>query len=318
MNGVSVILTTYNGVTRGYLGLAIESVLRQTSESFELIIVDDGSTDATPQFCRQFLGDPRVSYCRQENQGPASARNSGIRSARGRYITFLDDDDFYEPNMVESLYKAITNRTETNTGMLYCRTRHIDSRGKTLKTPLYEGTAPVYETLFYGNVLSTPAVIIDKKVFDTVGTFREHLRYSEDYDLWFRISNSFGVYPLDELLVNIRVHDCQLSKHPRQMEFFHSLVLHQAIEAAPPKLAMLSESYYYSFYISYMKIYLGMNCLKDFQRMLLSAKVYGPIPLKWQIKYWLSHSPSLFFFLQKRAALTFSKANMVPKKACAS
>lgn len=298
VNGVSVILTTYNGVTRGYLRQAVESALSQSSEQFELIIVDDGSHDATPQFCQQFLGDQRVSFYRQENQGPAAARNAGIRLARYRYITFLDDDDFYEPTMVESLYQAISHGSEQNVGMVYCRARYIDSQANTLKTPLYKGFLSVYEELFHGNILSTPGLIIDRKVFDKVGTFREDLRYAEDYDLWLRISKSFKVFPLDEILVNIRIHENQLSKNPKKMELFHHLVLYQAIETATPPLSARADNFYYLFYLSYMRIYLGLHYFKDFRRMLLAAGVYGAIPLKWRIKYWLSYSPALFRSLQ--------------------
>lgn len=294
MIGVSVILTTYNGQTRGYLHQAIESIRSQTYKHLELIIIDDGSTDDTAGCCQKYLEDPRVSFFTQENKGPAAARNHGISRAKYRYIAFLDDDDFYEPQMIEKMHDTITSQKNQNVGMIYCRTRHINKEGVILKTPLFSGKLPIYEALFYGNVLSTPSLLIDKIVFDTVGTFHEHLRYAEDYELWFRISKQFKVHPLDELLVNIRVHDTQLSNDPKKMELFHSLVLHQAIETASPRLKSMSDSFLYLFYLSYMKLYLGMRYFKDFRRMLLSAKEYGPISLKWRCKYWISYFPKLF------------------------
>lgn len=299
MKGVSVILTTYNGKTRGYIQQSIESVLAQSHREIELIIVDDGSTDATPSLCERYLNDHRVSFISQDNKGPGAARNTGIRLAKYDYVTFLDDDDFYEPKMIEKMYHEVTNHSDKNIGMVYCRTRHIDSEGKVIKTPLYDGKIPVYEALFYGNMLSTPAVIIWKEVFNQVGSFCEQLMYAEDYDLWFRISKSFEVLPLDDILVNIRVHGVQLSSQPKKMELYHSLVLHRAIEGAVPSLSNHSDSFYYLFYTSYMKIYLGMHDFKDFRRMLLSAKEYGPISLKWRLKYWLSYTPKLFISVQK-------------------
>jgi len=90
-----------------YVGKAIESVLQQTYRSFELIIVDDGSTDGTPDVLAKFKNHPKVKIIRQENGGTAVARNTGLRYARGEYIAFLDSDDFYTPDRLEVINRYI-------------------------------------------------------------------------------------------------------------------------------------------------------------------------------------------------------------------
>ena len=92
-NKVAVILTTYNGATRGFLEIAIESVLKQTFQNYELLIVDDGSEDETRELCERYISNPRIRYIYQENSGLSRARNAGIESTDCMFICFLDDDD---------------------------------------------------------------------------------------------------------------------------------------------------------------------------------------------------------------------------------
>jgi len=108
---ITVILPTYNAGTRGggiYLREAIESVLKQTYEKFELIIVNDGSTDNTENIVSNY-SDHRIKYIYQRNAGQAEARNTGLKHAKGNYICFLDDDDYYESKLEKQLYYLIEN-----------------------------------------------------------------------------------------------------------------------------------------------------------------------------------------------------------------
>jgi glycosyltransferase involved in cell wall biosynthesis len=116
---VSVVLTTFN--RSALVGRAIESVLGQTLEDFELIVVDDGSTDDTAQVVAR-IDDPRVSLVRHEhNLGLAEARNSGIRQARGRFVCFLDDDDELLPDKLSAQTRAFENEHDPNKVLLYCQ-----------------------------------------------------------------------------------------------------------------------------------------------------------------------------------------------------
>ncbi|BDF34537.1 galactosyl transferase [Lachnospiraceae bacterium] len=104
---VSIIVPVYN--VEKYLNKCVDSILGQTFEEFELILVNDGSTDGSPSICRDYAGrDERVHYISQENMGPGRARNVGIAAAEGKYILFVDSDDYIAVNMVEILYKNIT------------------------------------------------------------------------------------------------------------------------------------------------------------------------------------------------------------------
>lgn len=104
---VSIIVPVYN--VEKYLNKCVDSILGQTFEAFELILVNDGSTDASPSICRDYAGkDERVHYISQENMGPGRARNVGIAAAEGKYILFVDSDDYIAVNMVEILYRNIT------------------------------------------------------------------------------------------------------------------------------------------------------------------------------------------------------------------
>ena len=105
MTKVSIILTTLNGATRGYLGFAIESVLKQSYRDFELLIVDDGSTDETKKYCEKYLADPRVKYIFQSNRGLGGARNKGIKNSIGKFICFLDDDDVWKADKLQKQIK---------------------------------------------------------------------------------------------------------------------------------------------------------------------------------------------------------------------
>ena len=102
---VSVIIPVYNA--EHYLERCLESIQRQSFRDFELILVDDGSADRSPEICREYQArDSRVQVLRQQNAGPGAARNTGLDAARGEYVTFVDSDDFAEPCMLETLCRA--------------------------------------------------------------------------------------------------------------------------------------------------------------------------------------------------------------------
>src|ERR1700730_9074258 len=97
---VSVVIPAHNAAH--YVGVAIDSVLRQSHQDFEIVIVDDGSTDNTKQVVEPYLSDPRIRYRYQENRGLPGARNSGASQSQGEYLAFLDADDFFAPNALQS------------------------------------------------------------------------------------------------------------------------------------------------------------------------------------------------------------------------
>jgi len=180
----SVIMPVYND--EKYVGKAIESVLQQTYRSFELIIVDDGSTDGTPDVLAEFEGNPKVKIIRQENGGTAVARNTGLRYARGEYIAFLDSDDFYTPDRLEVINRYIEKH---RSGINCFATDVAVWNGK--KIVKYFSDGKICQLLKRGctweNGMIFGSVVINAKVFSEIGAFNEKYRILEDREMHYRL-----------------------------------------------------------------------------------------------------------------------------------
>ena len=177
MPTVSVIIPTCN--RRPRLQEAIASVLAQTSPADELIVIDDGSTDDTAAWMQALAANPSrpvVRYLRQDNAGPAAARNRGIAAAGGEWIALLDDDDVWLPTKLERQRAILSHRPG------------LDLLG-------------VASDLMR-NRFTTSGVLLRRDAFNAVGGFREDMRCCEDYDLWLRIAARHGCAILDEALVS--------------------------------------------------------------------------------------------------------------------
>lgn len=207
---VSVIIPTYN---RGWvLKEAIDSVLAQEFKDFELIVVDDGSTDNTGEILDSYEQD--ILVLRQPNKGVSAARNRGIDAAEGRLIAFLDSDDLWLPRKLSSQVdffnsnpEAVINQTEEiwvrNGVRVNPKTRHHKFSGM------------IFERSLALCLVSPSAVMIKKNLFSEVGVFDENLPACEDYDLWLRISCRYPVDLIETPLIMKRGgHADQLSKAP--------------------------------------------------------------------------------------------------------
>ena len=207
---VSVILPTYN---RGWiLTEAIDSVLAQDYKGYELIVVDDGSTDNTREILDTYGQD--ILVLRQANKGVSAARNRGIAEAGGQLVAFLDSDDLWLPRKLSrqvDFFKfnptAVINQTEEiwirNGVRVNPKDRHRKPSGM------------IFERSLGLCLVSPSAVMIQKKLFDAVGVFDENLPACEDYDLWLRISSRYPVHLIDTpLIIKRGGHEDQLSKAP--------------------------------------------------------------------------------------------------------
>jgi glycosyltransferase involved in cell wall biosynthesis len=207
---VSVIIPTFN---RGWiLKEAVDSVLGQTYTDFELIIVDDGSTDNTAQVLGTYQGP--ITVIRQENAGVSAARNRGIRKASGRLISFLDSDDFW----LSGKLKRQVEFFESTPGAMICQTEETWIRnGKRVnpKKRHQKESGIFFERSLSLCLVSPSAVMIRRDLFDAVGLFDESLPACEDYDLWLRIGDRYPVYLIDDpLIIKRGGHADQLSKAP--------------------------------------------------------------------------------------------------------
>ncbi|HUT30671.1 MAG TPA: glycosyltransferase [Sedimentisphaerales bacterium] len=179
---VSVVMPVYNGAE--FIGEAIESVLIQSYPRFELIIVDDGSTDATRDVVAAFE-DERIKYIYKENNGPSSARNRAIKEATGEYIMPLDADDMMTPDFIVTHLQHF--RSNPDADLVYCDVLLIDSAGKpirVMKKPEYQDRGFMVRDLFKaGHPIIPFRLGIRKSVFDKIGLYDETLIVAEDYDM---------------------------------------------------------------------------------------------------------------------------------------
>jgi len=209
---VSVAISTWN---RAHLvGRAIRSALAQTFEDFELLIVDDGSTDATPEVLAG-VNDARLRRIRHErNHGVSRTRNTALGLARGEWMAFLDDDNEWTPDYLERQLALAASRPDT--GVVYCRARLRNARSGAETTEpggLWQGK--VFCHLVDGWTPFMSGALIRMSALTEVGGFDERLRASEDRDLWMRLAQRtpFAGMP-DALLIRHLRHGVQLSFNP--------------------------------------------------------------------------------------------------------
>lgn len=213
---ISVIICTFNGKSRGYLDLAIDSVYHQSSAADEVILVDDGSTDGTAEFVKDRY--PGVIVARQTNSGLPSARNAGIRLAKGEFIAFLDDDDLWHLNKLEVQRRQVRASLRPIDFIYASRMRLIDSRGTLGRSVSADIVYGWWPACLIGNPITGPSgVLVARGVFDRVGLFDETLKIGEDYEFWIRCirAGMMIVYSREELLL-YRVHEAQ-STAPRNI-----------------------------------------------------------------------------------------------------
>ncbi|WP_160008908.1 glycosyltransferase family A protein [Rhizobium sp. 18055] len=185
---LSIVIPAYN--VADYIVPAVESALDQTYRNLEVIVVDDGSTDATPlQLSRltRSRQDDRLRVVRQDNGGLSAARNLGIREARGEYIGFLDGDDLWHRDKAEA-HLAVMDRDQT-IGFSYSASEYIEEDGRPTGRLLRpDSMKPSLHSMILRNHVgngSTP--VVRRSCFEAAGTFREDLHSCEDYEMWCRI-----------------------------------------------------------------------------------------------------------------------------------
>lgn len=187
----SVIIPTYN--RENELPKCIKSVLEQTYKDFEVLVIDNGSTDHTKDIVQKYMeNDSRVNYFWQENSGsPAGSRNTGIKNAKGEWIAFLDSDDYWYPQKLEEVSKVIDTFSKDFIAVSHYEDKEIDG----IKVAILEhgknlSDSPYNELLFKGNSLSTSAMTVKKDKLIDVGLFDRRKDYFgvEDYDMWMKLS----------------------------------------------------------------------------------------------------------------------------------
>jgi len=196
---VSVIVPTYNRAE--FLNRALMSVVKQTVKCSEIIVVDDGSTDDTANLLHKFSRTIEIplKIIRQENKGPAAARNLGITSAKQEYVAFLDSDDHWNKRKIEIQYKILQDNPEyliSHTKEKWLRRgAHLNQKKKHIPR---HGDIFDHCLQLCGVGMST--VMIRSDLFEKIGLFDENIRCCEDYDFWLRVSCRFPFYLVNEPL----------------------------------------------------------------------------------------------------------------------
>ncbi|MFA5309350.1 MAG: glycosyltransferase [Dehalococcoidales bacterium] len=226
MAKITVMIPTYNYAQ--YLGAAIQSVLDQTYQDFEIIVVDDGSTDNTREVVDSFK-DTRIRYIRQENRGVAAAANVAIKAATSEYITGIGADDLFLPQNLELKVKIMDARPEL--GMVYSDVYLFDdSTGETIGKlwrdpkgyypwldPIKAARNPLKEILYKGCFILIQAALIRREVFNKVGCYDESLPTHEDWELVVRILQNYPAEIIDMPLLKMRRHQSNLSDNQEKM-----------------------------------------------------------------------------------------------------
>jgi len=206
---VSVIIPVYN--REHLVSQAIESVLAQTYQPVEIILINDGSTDASLSVLRKFetLFPDQIRVIDQPNQGQIIARNNGIQAARGEYIAFLDSDDLWLENKLERQMPLF----QDGVGLVYSGTEVIDKEGQTIRVEPADGsiTGNIYPQLLIKNRMTGGTVVVTAEALWHVGLFSTDFKAAENWDLWLRISKVYSVRVVRDPLVRYRVHDGNMS-----------------------------------------------------------------------------------------------------------
>jgi len=224
---VSVIIPTWNRVDR--LVRAIESVRSQTVPAHEIIIIDDGSDDATRlTVIRRF---PDIRYHYQDNKGVSSARNAGLQMAGGDWVALLDSDDQWQPRKLERQLQALQTRPDYR----ICHSDEIWIRRGRRVNPMKKHAKRggwIFRYCLPRCIISPSSVLISRELITTLGGFDESLPACEDYDLWLRVCSIYPVLYLDEaLIIKHGGHDDQLSLRYWGMDRFRVQALARILDS---------------------------------------------------------------------------------------
>jgi len=207
---VSVIMPTYNRVD--YLPLAIDSVLNQTYGNLELLIIDDGSTDATRELVSSY-NDDRIFYSYQDNQGQSVARKSGLNNARGEFICFLDSDDLMKPCKLERQLQLMEANPDYH--VIYGENEIIDEKGlvQTQARSLRRYSGNIMKELLVFNFIEFETAMIRRICFDEMGGPNVNTRVADDYELFLKFSTRYKFLYIPEIFAQYRVMASQISSN---------------------------------------------------------------------------------------------------------
>jgi glycosyltransferase involved in cell wall biosynthesis len=297
---VSVIIPCYNQAH--FLSEAIDSVLTQTYPHFEIIVVDDGSTDNTFEVAARY---PEVHCIRQGNQGLSAARNTGFGKSKGSYLVFLDADDRFLPNALDAGLECLNSHPEC--AFVYGHVKFIASDGSPLPTPKQVCIEKDHclELLLSGYIHTSGVVMYRRTVFGAVGGFDTRLEACEDCDFEIRIARDFPTYCHGKVILEYRQHSASMSRNSALM-LKNALAAHRSqlkyvkgnerLEAASKIGKRAGQDYYGRYLINEVWAHVASRDFKQAIQGILVLLRYHP---RGFIKHACQELPRVFFRARK-------------------
>ena len=282
MPQISVVIPAYNRAE--LIGETIDSVLAQTFQDFEIIVVDDGSTDDTATVIASY--GSLVQYLYQENAGQAAARNAGIRAAQGQHIALLDSDDLWLPPKLEKQVSCLLSADQC--AWVYCDVERFGGRGERLagrrNRPSHPGGGWIARQLLLEGFVASPTPVVHRSVFADVGLFQESklIRNREDWDMWLRIAARYPAAYVPEVLARYRIHSASATQAESPWTVHQSIlaVIERAVAFAPEVYGPVRERA------------LAMQHLKTGNCLAAQGQLPGARRLYWQaIRLWPATLP---------------------------
>jgi glycosyltransferase involved in cell wall biosynthesis len=275
MARVTVLIPTFN--RQKMVVEAVKSVWAQTYTDYELVVVDDGSTDDTERHLEPWL--PKIRYIKKSNGGECSARNVGVRQATSDYVAFLDSDDRWEPRFLDTVMQVVSETPSLGLATTACL---VFPKGiQRPRIPKSSIKGELYSFLFQHNFITTSGVVARRDCFEKVGLFDEKLNQAGDYDMWLRIAKEFPIAFLREPLCRWYQHSTNVSCH----ELEHKLCLQQVLENNYDSTRISSKDWKIRrsrVLVSLGKAYLGKHQRSQAQRCFREAIQVAP----WRIRPW--------------------------------
>jgi glycosyltransferase involved in cell wall biosynthesis len=279
MPKVSVVCIVYNSMA--YLPDTIASVLNQTFTDFELIIVNDGSTDHVIAWVSE-LDDPRIQLITKPNQGIAQARNTGIHVSRGDYLAFLDGDDLWHPAKLER--QVAQFEQHQGVGLVHTHVELIDEQGRHLGKSLNmnirgDARAAILVSNFIG---TASAPMVKRQCFEALGEFYAHpeIAWCDDWDMWARIASRYAYGLVPQPLTRYRLHSQSASAKYQMLVPLVPKIVERLYQNAPPEFLHLKTKTYGTFYLYLASRALDARNYVDAGRLLTYAMRYRVSP-RW-------------------------------------
>jgi glycosyltransferase involved in cell wall biosynthesis len=223
---VSVIIPVYN--RERFIAQALDSVLAQTYGNFEIVIVNDGSTDGSEDKIQPYWRYGNVKYHYQQNCGVSAARNAAIRMSSGELIAFLDSDDLWLPDKLAKQVEFMSDHPDVS--LVHSNRGYVDINGKRKEVSIPQTSGSCcFKELFLRNGIMSSTVVVTRRCLDVTGLFNCDLPGCEDYELWLRIARQSTIGYVKDVLALYRFHDSNMSRDKemmarRELETIESIV----------------------------------------------------------------------------------------------